>query len=43
MGGISGTNYPKSTTKLQDWCRPVASYDMPVYLITLAEIEFFQG
>ena len=43
MGGISGTNYPKSTTKLQDWCRPVASYDMPVYLITLAEIEFFKA
>lgn len=43
IGGISGTNYPKSTTKLQDWCRPVASYDMPVYLITVSEIEFFKA
>ena len=29
-GGISGC-----------WCRPVASYDMPVYLITRSEVEFF--
>lgn len=43
IGGISGTNYPKSTSKLQDWCRPVASFDMPVYLITMAEIEFFKA
>ena len=43
VGGISGTNYPKSTSKLQDWCRPVATFDMPVYLITVSEIEFFKA
>lgn len=45
VGGISGTNYPGSTTKLQStyWCRPVASYDMPVYLLTVSEIEFFKA
>lgn len=42
MGGISGTNYPGSTTMV-NWCRPVASYDMPVYLISLSEIEFFKA
>lgn len=41
-GGISGTNYP-STSSLTKWCRPVASFDMPVYLITVAEIEFFKA
>ena len=41
-GGVSGTNF--STTKefkAGYWCQPVASYDMPVYLITVAETEFF--
>ena len=41
-GAISGTNF--STSKSYQsayWCRPVASYDMPVYLITVSEIEFF--
>lgn len=43
-GGVSGTNFsnadaPFGTTA--NWCRPVASYDMPVYLITVSEIEFF--
>lgn len=41
-GGVSGTNF--STTKSYKssyWCRPVASYDMPVYLMTVAEVEFF--
>lgn len=42
IGSVSGTNYP-STSKLVNWCRPVASFDMPVYLITLAEIEFFKA
>lgn len=43
-GGVSGTNFStaegdqKSSTY---WNRPVASYDMPVYLITRSEIEFF--
>lgn len=41
-GGVSGTNF--ATTKIYKtgyWCRPKASYDMPVYLITVPEIEFF--
>lgn len=42
LGGISGTNYPSSTAMV-NWCRPVASYDMPVYLMSLAEIEFFKA
>lgn len=42
LGGISGTNYPGSTAMV-NWCRPVASYDMPVYLISLSEIEFFKA
>ena len=41
-GGISGTNFSTSATyKSAYWCRPVASFDMPVYLITKAETEFF--
>jgi hypothetical protein len=41
-GGISGTNFSTSDAyKSTYWCRPVASYDMPVYLITKSEIEFF--
>ena len=41
-GGISGTNFSTSDDYLSTyWCRPVASFDMPVYLITKAEIEFF--
>ena len=41
-GGISGSNFSTSTSfKSTYWCRPVASYDMPVYLITVAETEFF--
>lgn len=40
VGSVSGTNYP-STSKLTKWCRPVASFDMPVYLLTVSEIEFF--
>jgi len=42
IGSVSGTNYP-STSKLTSWCRPVVSYDMPVYLITVSEIEFFKA
>lgn len=41
-GGVSGTNF--STSKLYQspyFCRPVFKYDMPVYLISLAEIKFF--
>ena len=39
---IIGTNY-LSTSKLTKWCRPVASFDMPVHLITVSEIEFFKA
>ncbi|PPL04654.1 SusD/RagB family nutrient-binding outer membrane lipoprotein [Parapedobacter indicus] len=41
-GGVSGTNFSTSTTYRSGYfSRPVASYDMPVYLITVAETEFF--
>ena len=41
-GGISGATFPGSSAyQASYWCRPVASYDMPVYLITKSEIEFF--
>ena len=41
-GGISGTNFSTSEKfKSTYWCRPVASYDMPVYILTVAETEFF--
>lgn len=41
-GSISGSNFSTSDSyKATYWCRPVASYDMPVYLITVAETEFF--
>ena len=41
-GGISGTNFSTSDSyKSTYWCRPVASYDMPVFLISKSEIEFF--
>ena len=42
LGGISGTNL--STSKNYgsgSFCRPIAHYDDPVYLISRAEIEFF--
>ncbi|WP_418696341.1 SusD/RagB family nutrient-binding outer membrane lipoprotein [Bacteroides sp.] len=42
IGSVSGTAY-SGTATLNKWCRPVASYDMPVYLITLSEIEFFKA
>lgn len=40
IGSVSGTNYP-GTSVLTNFSRPVASYDMPVYYITMAETEFF--
>lgn len=43
-GGVSGTNFSTATGDQKSttfWNRPVASYDMPVYLITVSEIEFF--
>lgn len=40
-GGVSGSNFSTSDNyKSTYWCRPVASYDMPVYMLTVAEIEF---
>lgn len=41
-GGISGSNFSTSDSyKSTYWCRPVASFDMPVYMLTVAETEFF--
>ena len=41
-GGVSGTNFSTSANyKAAYWCRPAMAYDSPVYLITVAEIEFF--
>ncbi|MDR0750856.1 MAG: SusD/RagB family nutrient-binding outer membrane lipoprotein [Tannerellaceae bacterium] len=41
-GGVSGTNFSTSSTYTSAyWCRPVSAYNAPVYLISLAEIEFF--
>ena len=41
-GGISGTNFSTSASyKAAYWCRPVMAYNSPVYLITVAETEFF--
>ena len=41
-GGISGSNFSTSDSyKSTYWCRPVASFDMPVYIMTVAETEFF--
>ena len=43
-GGISGTNFSTSSSyKSSYWCRPVGSFDMPVYLLTLSEIYFFMS
>jgi hypothetical protein len=41
-GGVSGTNYKAPGTYTANfWNRPVFKYNMPVYLITVAETEFF--
>ena len=42
-GGVSGTNFSTAaeTYPLAYWCRPVASFDMPVYLMTMSEVKFF--
>ncbi|HYX09437.1 MAG TPA: SusD/RagB family nutrient-binding outer membrane lipoprotein [Bacteroidales bacterium] len=43
-GGVSGTNFSTSQDyKSPYFCRPVFKYDMPVYLITVSEIEFFKA
>ncbi|MBQ7448189.1 MAG: SusD/RagB family nutrient-binding outer membrane lipoprotein [Paludibacteraceae bacterium] len=43
VGNISGTNNSTAGDgfKASHWCRPKASFNMPVYLITKAEVEFF--
>ena len=42
VGGVSGTNFSTSGNyKAAYWCRPNMSYDSPVYLIQVAEVEFF--
>lgn len=42
VGGISGSNFSTSDAyKAAYWCRPKASYDMPVYLISVADIDFY--
>ena len=41
-GGVSGTNFSTSQAYNANYfCRPRFAYDMPVYLITVSEIEFF--
>ena len=41
-GSISGTQYTGTATfNANYWCRPAVSYDQPVYLLTVAETEFF--
>jgi len=41
-GSVSGTNFSTSKQYQADyWCRPIINYDTPVYLITVAETEFF--
>lgn len=42
VGGVSGTNFSTSNNyKAAYWCRPAMKYNSPVYLIQVAEIEFF--
>ncbi len=39
IGSVSGTNFSTSDN-YKYWCQPVVSWDMPVNMITVAEIEF---
>ena len=42
VGGVSGTNFSTSDNyKAAYWCRPAMKYNSPVYLIQVAEVEFF--
>lgn len=42
VGGVSGTNFSTSTNfKAAYWCRPTMKYNSPVYLLQVAETEFF--
>lgn len=43
-GGVSGTNFSTAAAPYNStghWCRPVASFDMPVSFLSLAEVKFF--
>lgn len=42
-GAISGTNFSVSASDhgAGYWCRPAMKYDSPVYLLSVAEVEFF--
>lgn len=42
-GAVSGTNYSTSasTHGATYWCRPAVRFNSPVYLISVAEVEFF--
>lgn len=42
-GAISGTNFSVSASEhgADYWCRPAIKYNSPVYLLTVAEVEFF--
>lgn len=41
-GSISGTQYAGTVIfNANFWCLPAVAYDQPVYLLTVAEIEFF--
>ena len=41
-GGVSGTNFSTSSAYVAAYfCRPRFAYNMPVYLITVSEVEFF--
>lgn len=42
-GSISGSNLTGSSYTDKSFSRPVASYDMPVYLITVSEVNFFKA
>ncbi|MBQ6916636.1 MAG: SusD/RagB family nutrient-binding outer membrane lipoprotein [Prevotella sp.] len=42
VGGVSGTNFSTSGNyKASYWCRPAMQYNSPVYLLQVAEVEFF--
>ena len=44
IGGISGTNLSTAADITSNsLCRPVATATMPLYMLTLAEIEFFKA
>jgi hypothetical protein len=43
-GGVSGTNFSTTASyKANYWCRPAIKNNSPVYIITVAEIEFFKA